>query len=56
MHGWCAYTFKLEFEVLVAFSFQIFVCFFQLPISAPGAEKQFGNYNDNGFFFKAEST
>ena len=40
--------FKLELEVSVAFSLQVF---FQLPISAPDAENQFGDYNDNGFFF-----
>ena len=24
--------------------------FFPLPVSAPGVEKQFEDYNDNGFF------
>ena len=47
-------VFKLELEVSVAFSFQVF--FFSFPVSAPGVEKQFEDYNDNVVFLKAEST
>lgn len=50
MHAWCVCHARLNWSLKFRLHFH-FRFFFQLPISAPGAENQSGDYNDNGFFF-----